>query len=145
LDFIDADGIFEHHPVWPLKIKEAGSRRRMATWTKDDRYTLSRQMVVRAQHIVIAADLMVDVVNAGTAARRQCHRMMNRIDADQSDIADSVAHTRVADLGPEPLVARGIGGVKADMTEAGDAGVACREGSFAPSLRADRPPALVSG
>src|SRR5258708_11929051 len=102
-------------------------------------------MIVRAQHIVIASVLMVDVVNAGTAARRQRHRMMNRIDADQSDIADSVAHTRVADLGPEPLVARGIGGIKADMTEAGDAGVACREVSFAASLRADGQLDLITG
>ena len=52
---------------------------------------------------------------------------MNRIDADQGDIADSVTHTRVADLGPESLIARGIGSIKADMAEARDAGVASRK------------------
>src|SRR5580700_10861080 len=46
--------------------------------------------------------------------------MVHLIDAQQRGIADTIGDAGVANLSPELLVARHIGGTKADMTKAGD-------------------------
>jgi hypothetical protein len=70
---------------------------------------------------------------------------MDRIDAHQRNVADPVADAGVADLGPEPLVARRIGGVEADMAEAGDPGIAAGKVAPAAALRPHHQFDVVAG
>ena len=55
---------------------------------------------------------MVDVLDACPARRKQRDRVMDLVDAQQCRIADAVADSRVADLGPEGIVAGGVGGAE---------------------------------
>src|ERR1700722_11135354 len=74
-------------------------------------------MIVGTQHVIIALNLMVDMVYARSRPWRQGNRMMDGIDSHKRDIADTVTDTRVANLRPESLVSRRIGRAKADMAE----------------------------
>src|SRR4051794_31897178 len=89
----------------------------MAARTKYDRNVLLVQEVVGSQHIVIAGNLMVDVLNARLRAGRHCQRMMYGVDPHQRDVPDAIAYTRVADLGPKLLITYRIGGEEANVTE----------------------------
>ena len=70
VDLVDADRIFENHPVWALEIEKACPRGRMPTWTEYDRNALVRQVVVGAKNVVVTLDLMV-VMDAGTSTWRK--------------------------------------------------------------------------
>ncbi len=70
---------------------------------------------------------------------------MDRIDAHQRNIADAVADAGVAHLGPEPLVAGRIGGVEADMAEAGDPGIAAGKVTPAAALRPHHQFDMIAG
>jgi len=78
----------------------------------------------RPHHVIGALDLMVDVLDSGPVGWKQRDGVVNFVDPKQRRVADPVAHPRVADLGPEGLVAHRVRGAKADMAEAGDAGIA---------------------
>src|SRR5262249_967475 len=67
---------------------------------------------------------MIDVLDAGAVGREQRDRVVHFVDPQQRRFTDAVAHARVADLGPERLVARRVRRAQADMTKVGDAGVA---------------------
>src|ERR1700730_4107209 len=102
-------------------------------------------MIVRAQHVIVALDLMVDVMNARPAPRRQCDGVMDSGDAHQCDVADPVTDPRVADLCPELLVPCGMGGAQADMAETGDSGISCREVALATAFRPNHQLDLMAG
>src|SRR5216683_8228924 len=51
--------------------------------------------------------------------------MVHLINAEQSGVADTIAHPSVAHLRPEGFVANRLGRAQADMTEASNTGVAC--------------------
>ena len=53
--------------------------------------------------------LMVDVLDARSVGRKQRDRVMELVDTQQRRVADSVAHSGVADLGPEHLIAGRVG------------------------------------
>src|SRR5258707_14578577 len=57
LDLVDADGIFEDHAVRPLEIQEARTGGWMPAGAEYDRHTLARQMIGRAQHVIVAFNL----------------------------------------------------------------------------------------
>ena len=88
---------------------------------------------------------MVDVLDAGLRRTHQRDGVMDRVDAHQRDIADAVADAGVADLGPEPLVACGIGGVEADVAEAGDPGIAAGKIALAAAFRPHHQFDLIAG
>ncbi len=96
----------------------------MAAGTENDRNAALVQEIIRPQHVVAGLHLMVDVLDAGLWRPHQRDGVMDRIDAHQGNIADPVADARVADLGPKPLVAGGIGRIEADMAEAGNSCIA---------------------
>src|SRR6516225_6655864 len=73
--------------------------------------------------VVAALDLVVDVLDTGVVGREQCNRVMHFVDAQERRVADTIAHARIADPSPERLVAHGVRGAQANMTEAGDAGI----------------------
>jgi len=60
------------------------------------------------------------VLDTGTVRRKQRDRVMDLVDPQQRRIADPVAHSGVAHLGPEGLVAGGVGGAESDVAESGD-------------------------
>jgi len=144
-DLIDADGIFEHHFARSQKIEKAGAGRWMPARAEDDGHALSRQVIVGAQHVVIALNLVVDVMDAGAAARRQGHGVMDRVHPHQGDVADTIADPGIADLGPKLLVACRIRGIQAGMAESGNAGIARREISLPAPFGVNRQLDLVAG
>src|SRR5262249_46986380 len=86
-------------------------------------HALLAQEIEGAQDVVVAFDLMVDVLDAGLRRAHKRDGVMDRVDAHQGDVSDTVADAGVTDLRPEPFVAQGIGRIQADMAEAGSAGV----------------------
>ena len=78
----------------------------------------------RPHDVVTALDLVVDMLDTGAAGREQCDGVMHFVDAQERCVADTIAHTRIADPSPERLVAHGVRGAQANVTEAGDAGIA---------------------
>src|SRR6516162_2644518 len=78
----------------------------------------------RPHDVVTALDLVVDVLDTGVGGRKQCDRVMHFVDAQEWRIADPVAHARIANPCPEYLIAHGVRGAQANVTEAGDAGIA---------------------
>ena len=69
-DLIDAHGIFEDHPVRSPEIQETCSRRRMPPRTKYDRHAPLVQKIVRAPHVVVGFDLMVDALDPDMGSAR---------------------------------------------------------------------------
>src|SRR5271169_3551459 len=102
-------------------------------------------MIVGAQHVIIAFNLVVDMMNTWPASGRQSDGVMDRVDPHQRDIADAVADARVADLGPEFLVSGRIGRVEADVAEAGYSGIPRSEVALAAAFRPDRQFDLIAG
>src|SRR5712692_795892 len=123
-DMLHSDRVFVDHLVRPLEIQKAGRRGRMAARAEHDPHALLAQKVVGAHHVVEILDLVVDVLHPGVRRREQCQRMVDGIHPQQRRVADPVRHARVQEPRPEGLVARGVGGPEADMTEMRDAGVA---------------------
>jgi hypothetical protein len=80
--------------------------------------------IKRTHDVVAGLDLVIDVLDAGTIGWEQRNRMMHLVDAQERCVTDTVADARVANLGPEGLVASRISGAQADVAEAGDAGIA---------------------
>src|SRR6516162_350869 len=74
--------------------------------------------------IVTALDLVVDVLDTGVRGREQCNRVMHFVDVQERCVADTIAHARIADPSPERLVAHGVRGAQANVTEASDASIA---------------------
>ena len=99
----------------------------MAARTKYDRNALLIQEVIRAQHIVIAGNLMVDMLNTRLRAGRHCQRMMYGVNPHQRDVPDAIAYTSVADLGPKLLVTYRIGGAEANVAETRDSYITGRK------------------
>src|SRR5271169_1519498 len=99
----------------------------MPAGAKHDRNSLARQVIVRAQHVIVALNLVVDVMNARSASRRQRDGVMDGVDAHQRDISDPVADACVANLGPELLVPCRIGRTEADMAKTGYSCIPRRE------------------
>src|SRR5262245_8081050 len=96
----------------------------MAAGTERDPDAALVEEVERAHDVVATLDLMIDVLNAGPAARKQGDRMVHLVDAQQRRVADAVAHTRIAHFRPEGLVPGRIGRVQPDMAEPGDPRIA---------------------
>ena len=109
----------------------------MPAGAEHDRHTLARQMIERAQHVIVALNLMVDVMNSRSASRRQRDGVMNGVDAHQRDIPDPVADACVANLGPELLIPYRIGGAEADVTESGYSRIPGCEVALAAAFRPD--------
>ena len=126
-DVLHAARILVARAVRPAEIDHHRGRERMAARPQQDLDALLLEEVPGPHHVVDILDLMIDVLDAGALRREERQRMMRRGDAQERRVADPVADARVADAGPERLVARRILGVEADMAEAGDAGVARRE------------------
>src|SRR5262249_50048637 len=120
----DATGIFENHPFRAFKIEEASRGRRVTPGPEHDRHLPLAKKIERAHDVVAGGDLMIDMLDPGSLGWKQCNGVMDRVDAQQRCIADPVTDPRVADVGPEELVAGGISGAKPDVAEAGDAGIA---------------------
>jgi hypothetical protein len=78
----------------------------------------------RAHDVVGRLDLVIYVLDARTIGREKSYRMVHLVNVKQGGVADAVADTSVAHSRPEGLVANRIGRAQADMTEAGDAGIA---------------------
>jgi hypothetical protein len=95
-DLAHARGIFEDHSIRTLEIEESRRGRRMP---------------------------MVDVLDARSVGRKQRVRVMDLVDTQQRRVADSVAHSGVADLGPEHLIAGRVGGAESDVAESSNPGV----------------------
>ena len=108
----------------------------MPARTEDDRHALLVQEIVGAHDVVVARDLMVDMLHPGLRRAHKRDRVMDRVDPHQRNVADPVADPRVADLRPEDLVTRRIGRIETDMVEAGDAAIARRKVPFPAALRA---------
>src|SRR5271154_3831383 len=102
-------------------------------------------MIVGTQHVVVALNLMIDVVYAGPGSWRQGNRMMYRVDSHQRDIADTVTDARVANLRPEPLVSQRIGRAKADMAETCYASVPRCKVTLAATFRSNHQFDVVAG
>src|SRR3981189_3334852 len=62
LDLVDADGIFEDHPVRPFEVQEPRPGGWMPAGAEHDRHALARQMIEGPQHVIIALNLVVDVM-----------------------------------------------------------------------------------
>src|SRR3981081_1438686 len=88
---------------------------------------------------------MVDVMNAWSPSWRQRDRVMDRVDAHQGNVADAIAHARIANLRPEFFVSHRIGGTQADMAETGDSGIAGGKIAPATTFRPNHKPDLVTG
>ena len=71
----------------------------------------------RAQDVVAAFDLMVDVLDPAKFRRKQRDRVMDLVDAQQRGVADAVGDADVADLRPKALVAGRVRGAESDMAE----------------------------
>ena len=110
-----------------------------------DRNSLARQVIVGAQHVIVALNLVVDVMNSGSTPRRQRDGMMDGVDAHQRDISDPVADARVANLGPELFVPCRIGRTEADMAETGYSRISRRKVTLAAAFRPDRQFDLIAG
>src|SRR5712671_1003417 len=88
------------------------------------RDALSLQEMIGAHHVVAGRDLMVDMLDSGTVRWKQRDRMVHLIDTQQRGIADTIGDAGVANMSPELLIAGHVGRTKADMTKAGNPGVA---------------------
>lgn len=86
-------------------------------------YSTFGQEMKRAHHVVARGDLMVDVLDARSVGRKQRDRVMELVDTQQRRVADSVAHSGVADLGPEHPIAGRVGGAESDVAESSNPGV----------------------
>src|SRR5258706_5516527 len=95
----------------------------MTARTKHDRHALSGQVIVGPKHVVVALDLVVDVMDAWSASWRQRDRVMDCIHPHEGNVSDPVADARIANLSPELLISRGISCAEPDMAESGDAGI----------------------
>jgi hypothetical protein len=82
------------------------------------------QEMERTHDVVTGFDLMIDVLDARPIGLKQSDRVMHVGDAQERRIADSIGHSRVADAGPEFLVANDVGRAKTDVAEASDSCVA---------------------
>src|SRR5579875_3223242 len=135
-DMLYAAGIFVGDLIGPFEVDHHRGRDRMAAGPVDDLHLALLQEVIRPHHIVEVFDLMVDVMDAGAVRGEQHDRMMHGVDAQEGRIAEPVRDARIAQLGPEPGVALRVFGVKPDMAEALDAGVAAGEIALAGVIRA---------
>ena len=81
----------------------------MAARPKNNRHAALAQKIKRSQHIVVGLHLMVNVLNACMRRTHQRNRMVDRIDAHQGNVANTIAHPCIADLSPEPFVAGWVG------------------------------------
>ena len=63
---------------------------------KDHGYSAFGQEIKRAHHVIACGDLMIDVLDARSVRRKQCDRVMDRVDTQQRSIADAVTHPGVA-------------------------------------------------
>lgn len=117
----------------------------MPTRPEYDRNALARQMIVGAHNVVVAFDLVVYVVHARAAAWCESYGMMYGINTHQSDVADTVTDSGVADLCPEQLIAYRIRRKQTDMAEARDARVTSSEVASSAALRANDKFDVVTG
>src|SRR5206468_12645995 len=79
--------------------------------------------IIGAQHIVAVLYLMVDVLDAGLRCTHKRDSVVDRVDAHQRDVADGVGDARGEDLGPDAVLARGIGGIDAGTADTGEPAV----------------------
>jgi hypothetical protein len=145
LDFVHADGILEHHSVRAPEVEEPCAGCRMTTRAEYDGHTLTRQVVIGPQHVIIALDLMIDVVHARLGSWRQGDRVMNGVDSHERDVSDPVTDARIANLGPEPLVSHGIGRKETHMAEPRDARVPRCKVALTAAFRSDHQFDVVAG
>src|SRR6516164_6665878 len=82
-----------------------------------------RQEPEGTHDVVAALDLVVDVLDTGAVGREQCNRVMHFVNAQERRVSDTITHARIADPRPERLVAHGVRGAQANVTEAGDTGI----------------------
>lgn len=87
-------------------------------------YPALTQGVPGAHEVVDALNLVIDMLNAGERGREESDPVMNLVDPKQRCRPGPVANARIAQFGPEDLVAPGIAGAQPHMAEAGDSGVA---------------------
>src|SRR5215472_15339336 len=117
----------------------------MTTRAEYDGDALARQVIVGAQHVVVALDLMVDVVYARPASRREGNRVMYGVDPHQRDVSDTVADTRIADLRPKSLISHRIGGEQTYMRKTRDARVPGCKVALAATFRSNHQFDVVAG
>src|ERR1700722_2900826 len=88
---------------------------------------------------------MIDVLNAWAASRRQRYCVVNCINAHQRYVANTIADSGVANLGPEHLIQRGIRGTQANMAKSGDTGIPGGKIASATTLWPDNQLNFVAG
>src|SRR4029077_5989995 len=76
-DLAHTRGIFEHHAVRALEVEKSRRGGRMPSWSEHHRPPAFRQEIERTHHVVAGGDLMVDVLDAGPARRKQRDRVMD--------------------------------------------------------------------
>ena len=79
LDFVNTNGIFEHHAVGSFEVEEPRAGSRMAARPENNRHAALAQKIKRSQHIVVGLHLMVNVLNACMRRTHQRNRMVDRI------------------------------------------------------------------